>query len=135
MGVLLRLVVTAATVAGLVYANDAVKSWPVNEDVVALNDWINSLLLPSAVIEYLSGFSRILVTYTRNVIAGTLMYHTVAGLWSLYIYVIQKKHFFPDTSKVRCVGCECAVDVVAGATTASLAPSPGTFPLTQGRYA
>ena len=101
MGVPLRLAVTAATVYGLVLASAATQDWPLNADVVEWNDWINALFLPAGLRAALASHSRVLVTYTRNVLAGTLMYHSVAGAWALYIYQLRRRHFFPDESKVR----------------------------------
>lgn len=92
MGVLLRLATTMGAVAALHLLRDAAPVVKRKDDMIWLNDTINSYLVPSV----FDGLSRELRTYVRNVIAGTLVYHVTAGLWALYIYVIRGKHFFPN---------------------------------------
>jgi hypothetical protein len=99
MGVLLRLAVSAGILGGLMWAADQTKQWPVNQPVRDFNVWANSLLLPEAVVARIH--SHELAMYLRNLVAGSLTYHVTAGCWSLYLYVLRRKHFVPDESKVR----------------------------------
>lgn len=87
MGVPLRLAVSAAVLAALVFADQATSHMPVNQGIRDLNTWINSWVVPHALQKAVS-FNHVLVTYLRNLIAGTLVYHISANLWGLWIYVI-----------------------------------------------
>lgn len=99
MGLLLRLAVSAAILLGFVYAADYTADWPIDPTVRGWNDWINSLVIsPEFAAKW--GLTHEVVMYLRNLVLGTIQYQVGSGLWSLYLYVLRRKHFFPDPSKV-----------------------------------
>lgn len=100
MGFLERLAVSAGILLAVVYAADYTAEWPVDAEIRGWNEWINSLIIPPALAARL-GLTHELTMYARNLILGTVQYQLLSGLWSLYIYVIRRKHFFPPGSKVK----------------------------------
>lgn len=71
-----------------------------NNPFCAFNQWVNGMLFPqSALGWYDQTFGRkgahYAVTYTRDFIAGTAMYYTVAGLWHVWAYTMNGDKFYP----------------------------------------
>ncbi|KAG5179954.1 sterol C-5 desaturase [Tribonema minus] len=65
------------------------------------NQWVNSYIIPeawtAAADEALGPYAaHFVVMYFRDLVAGSIMYYTVSGLWHLYIYHLKRDKFFPD---------------------------------------
>ena len=99
MGVLLRFAVSVAILLGVVYAAEYTADWPVDPEIRAWNVWINSLIVPQWVVDRFH-LTHELTMYVRNLIAGTIQFQLGSGLWSLYLYVLRRDHFYPDSAKV-----------------------------------
>jgi hypothetical protein len=100
MGLLLRLAASVAFLWGVLHAAEYTSDWPKDKEIRGWNEWINGLIIPPWFAEKY-GLTHELTMYLRNLVFGTLQYQLGSGLWSLYIYVIRRKHFFPDAKKVR----------------------------------
>lgn len=61
----------------------------------AINAWLNTLLLPAAVVD---AVPHMLAIWLRNCLAGWAMYYIVGGVWSFAIYTIGGTYFFPDAA-------------------------------------
>eukprot|EP01138_Halocafeteria_seosinensis_P003457 gb/GECG01003533.1/.p1 GENE.gb/GECG01003533.1/~~gb/GECG01003533.1/.p1 ORF type:complete len:335 (+),score=18.83 gb/GECG01003533.1/:1-1005(+) len=59
---------------------------------IAFDKWKNDVLLPQFAVEMLPHF---FASWARNLIAATLLYHGVGLIWSLWIYVLNGKKYFP----------------------------------------
>lgn len=106
MGYLLRLAITAAVLLLLVRFAEYTAAWPKDASITEMNEWFNSLLVPQWAVARFA-LTHELTMYVRNVIGGSLLYHIGCGLWSLYIYVLRRGHFYPDPSKVSEASAVC----------------------------
>lgn len=74
------------------------------------NAWINSLILPQAVLEAIP--NHFLASWLRNFVAANLMYYGLGSLWCIVIYGLLRNRFFPNgnipSNEVRS-GVFCAV--------------------------
>jgi hypothetical protein len=59
----------------------------------ANNAWLNTLILPTAVVEALP---HVAAVWLRNCLAGWALYYVCGGLWAFWIYWVFGAYFFPN---------------------------------------
>ncbi len=72
-----------------------------NHPACAFNDWINSLFFSDAtkaatLARLGPAGTHYLLTYLRDLLAGSTLYYVTAGLWHLYIYQLRGDYFFTE---------------------------------------